>query len=239
MTEFIGPSEEVSRDLINAISGALKEEKKSRSLRLGRVLLLSTLTTLLLSCPLYFMFREELSLAWKLAMGFWWLCLTVGFYLYYLPQPRLEVPGYLSPWILAKILISMTVLTVIQILICPSFVFLETPFSWSPFESLTHLFMSWGGMQTCMFLCGLLMTVFGGVLSFLIVARTLKEGDSRNFTKVLAIAYLSQAPLLLVQILDGDLRPYVVFWIVGGLLGLAMALGLSRALTRLKFYFQN
>jgi len=71
------------------------------------------------------------------------------------------------------------------------------------------------------------------------VARTLKEGDSRNFTKVLAIAYLSQARLLLVQILDGDLRPDVVFWIVGGLLGLAMALGLSRALTRLKFYFQN
>jgi len=55
----------------------------------------------------------------------------------------------------------------------------------------------------------------------------------------LGIAYLSQAPLLLVQLLDDSLRPFVVSWIAGGLLGLAVALGLSRALSRLKFYFQN
>ncbi len=223
MSHLIQPPPEISRKILKAITGALQEEKKPRAIRVAKVFVAATLCTAILLTPLFLLFREELSFAWKLAAFAWWVCLVGGFYLYYYPQPRLTVPGYFSPWVFSKILISMTMLTVIQTLICPSFVFLESPLPWSPFTGLTHLFMEWGGMKACMFFCGFLMSFGGGAITFLFVSKTLKRSSLRDVLKVISIAYLSQIPLLIIQLWDDSLREFVSFWITGGLLGLGLA----------------
>ncbi len=224
------PPKEVSENILNAISGALKEEKIPVRIRRIKTLAASLLCTGVLAAPLLLMFKENINTAWIIALGIWWLCLLAGFHLYYTPQPRLAVPGYWSPWVFARLLILMTFLTVGQILICPSFVFLESPLHFTPFESLTRLFMSLGGMRACMFFCGLIFTSIGGLLTFLTVSRVMKRSSGASLLNAVGVAYFTQLPVIGIQIWDEDLRPYVLFWILGGLIGAALMSLLVRGL---------
>lgn len=218
----------VSRQVLSAIQGALEEEKIPTGQRILKAVVWGSACTLILALPLGFAFREQMSAIWLGATALWWLCLCVGFYLHFYPQPRLAVPGFWSPWVFAKLLIAMVGMTALEILLCPSFVFLESPLEWNPFERLTALFMDWGGMAFCMFACGVIFSSIGGLASFLLVSRTLRQSTGRDLLRATAVASMTQLPILGVQIFDGGLRPFAAYWMGGAVLGtFVMARGVS------------
>ena len=220
----LDPPRDVSEGVLRAIQGALAEERRPRSYRIVAVAASTVASTLLLTFPIAWLFRDQMDWAWKLAALVWALCFAVGFSLYFHPQPRLSVPGYWSPGIFARILIVMTLMTGVQIVLCPSFVFLESPISWSPLTQLTDWFMSWGGMKGCMFSCGLLFSGIGGLLTFLSVRKVLSRSSSGDLLRAGGLAYLTQLPLVGVQVAEPGLQSFVPFWALGSVLGvLAMA----------------
>ena len=240
-TEEMTPPPELSRKIINAIHGALEEEKVPRPRRLLKVFGASLLSLILLSLPLLLLFRKEVNVAWCLALFSWWVLFSIGFYLHYSPQPRLVVPGYWSPFIFARLLIVSSILTAVEIILCPSFVFLESPLPWSPFEGITHWSMNWGGMNACMFVCGFLFASMGGLASFAVVGRVLGGTRLKALLQPLVLLFSTQAPVLIIQASDTSLRMFLPFWIVGCLSGLAVALFLVRSvgikLRKKKFLF--
>jgi hypothetical protein len=213
------PSPEISRRLIGAIHQALREEKMPYGRRLAKVFLASVGCTLILAVPLLMVFRDQMGAAWLFAIGSWWICLFAGFYLHYIPQPRLAVTGFWSPWIFARVLMAMVVLTATEILICPSFVFLRSPLRWSPFEGASQFFMDLGGMPLCMFACGFLFSGLGGVITFALIAKTVRGSSWVDILKATGVAYFTQLPVIGIQLVEPGLQRFVSYWIFGGLLG--------------------
>lgn len=219
-TTGIKPPEEISRQILGAIQGALEEERRPLGLRIAKILLATVVSTLILVIPIALVFRDQMGWVWKAAAAVWAICFLTGFSLYFHPQPRLSVPGYWSPWIFAKILIGMTLLTGLQILLCPSFVFLESPLGISPFLPITEWFMSWGGMTACMFSCGFLFSSLGGMFTFLTVKKVLSRTAYRDLLRAVGVAYFTQLPLIGIQVVDEGLRPFAVHWAMGSVIGL-------------------
>jgi hypothetical protein len=114
----------------------------------------------------------------------------------------------------------MTLLTGVQILLCPSFVFLDSPLGWAPFAPVTELFMAWGGMSACMFSCGLLFSGLGALVTFLTLRKVLSRSSISDLVRAVGLAYLTQLPVIGVQIVDPSLRPFAVYWGLGSALGL-------------------
>lgn len=216
----VKPPEDVSRRLVGAIQGALAEEKKPRSSRILKTGIATLLSTALLTVPIALLFREQLGWVWQLAAVAWALCFLVGFSLYFHPQPRITVPGYWSPLIFARILIVMTLLTGLQILLCPSFVFLDSSTGWAPFAPITEMFMAWGGMKACMFSCGLMFSSLGALVTFISVRKVLSRSIARDLIRAAGLAFLTQAPVIAVQLFDERLRPFALYWALGSGLGL-------------------
>ncbi len=217
------PPKEISQRLVGAIQGALEEEKQPKRRRLIKVAVATALSTTILTLPIALVFRDQMGWVWQLAMGIWALCFWAGFSLYYRPQPRLTVPGYWSPQIFAKILIGMTLLTGVQILLCPSFVFLDSPLGWAPFAPITEWFMAWGGMSACMFSCGLLFSSLGAWTTFLAVRKVLSRSSTGDLVRAAGLAFLTQIPVIAVQVVDENLRPFAVYWGIGSAIGLLVA----------------
>lgn len=228
--EELAPPPELSAKILGSIRQALEEEKVPRSRRWFKTGLATGVCTLLLALPLFFMLKDQVSLIWRCALAAWGVCFFVGFWLYYSPQPRLVVPGYWSPAVFAKVLFAMTALTGVQILLCPSFVFLDSPLSWNPFLPLTGWFMSWGGMRGCMASCGFIFSGIGGLVAFGLIRRTLRRSRWQDVLKAVAAAYFTQIPIVAIQVFDPGLRAFAGFWLLGGLLGTAAIAGLVRAL---------
>lgn len=226
---------EVSRKILTAIKGALDEEKIPKSTRLLKIFVSSTLLVTLLSLPLLFLFRQEVNAAWCLAILTWWILFSVGFYLHFSPQPRLEVRGYWSPFVFARLLIVSALLTGVEIILCPSFVFLNSPLPWSPFGGITRWFMSWGGMPACMFSCGFLFASLGGITSFVVVAKVLSGGRLKTLRLPLILLFSTQIPVLIIQAWDASLRSFLPFWVLGCLSGITLAIFAVRfAATRIR-----
>jgi hypothetical protein len=226
------PPKDVSLKLVGAIHQALAEEKRPRSERYLKTVALALFFTLALTLPIAVLFREQMNWVWKVAGVFWGLCFLTGFSLYFHPQPRLSVPGYWSPWIFARILIGMTVLTGLEIILCPSFVFLGSETSWAPFLRVTEWFMSVGGMKACMFSCGLIFSGLGGLFTFATVRKVLSKSSNVDLIRAIGLAYVTQLPLLLVQLSEEELRSFVGFWFFGGLLGLCAVVSLIKVTAR-------
>lgn len=226
------PPKELSLKLVGAIHKALDEEKRPRSQRYLKSVTLAALFTFALTLPIAVLFREQMNWVWKVAGLFWGLCFLTGFSLYFHPQPRLSVPGYWSPWIFAKILIGMTLLTGLEIILCPSFVFLGSENSWTPFLPVTEWFMSVGGMRACMFSCGLIFSGLGALFTFATVRKVLSASSRTDLARAIGLAYVTQLPLLLVQLAEEDLRNFVGFWFLGGLLGLSVVVILMKMTAR-------
>lgn len=224
----VKPPEDISRRLVGAIQGALAEEKKPRSSRILKIGIATLLSTTLLTVPIALLFREQLGWVWQLAALAWALCFLVGFSLYFYPQPRLSVPGYWSPSIFARILIVMTLLTGVQIVLCPSFVFLDSPLGWAPFAPITERFMAWGGMSACMFSCGLIFSSLGAAVTSLAVRNVLSRSATKDLIRAAGLAFLTQAPVIGVQIFDENLRPFAIYWALGSGLGLLAIVFLVR-----------
>lgn len=215
----ISPPPEISAKLVEAIQGALREEKAPRLTRWLKIASGSVICTALMALPILFMLKEQATLVWKCALVIWGSCFALAFWLYFRPQPRLVVPGYWSPFIFAKILLAMTALTGAQILLCPSFVFLDTPVRWNPFLPVTEWLMAIGGMSVCMASCGFLFSGIGGIVAFGLIRQTLRRSHWEDILKASGVAYFTQIPIVLIQIFDPALRAFATSWMLGGIVG--------------------
>jgi hypothetical protein len=72
--------------------------------------------------------------------------------------------------------------------------------------------MAIGGMKACMFSCGFIFSALGGVFTFATVRKVLSASSRIGLVRAIGLAYLTQVPLLLVQIADEGLRRFVGFW---------------------------
>ncbi|MBS1985378.1 MAG: hypothetical protein JST16_14530 [Bdellovibrionales bacterium] len=213
----------LSSEVLSAITVALKEEKIPVRQRIAKVLFVSSVIMAALSAAIHLTLIRQLGMGWICAFVAWWLILSVAFGVYWRPVPRLTIRGALDPWVSAKILISMTIATILEILICPSFVLAHEAIGWAPLSSVSHAFMSWGGMEGCMFLCGLIFVGVGSGFTFFLVRKALAGSSSSNFLRAVGMVYLTQLPIIGIQILDAQLRSGTPYWIAGSLTALVCA----------------
>lgn len=222
---------ELSQKVLSAIQGALKEEKEPVSRRALKVALWTALCSAILGIPFFLSFRGQLTWIWGVAWGVWSLLLLGGFTLHFYPQPRLAVSGVWSPFIFARLVLVACLATLVQILICPSFVFLSSPLGWNPFFALTNALMRLGGMNLCMAFCGFLFTFVSALLGLGSVSRVLSGSRSKDTAMGLLLVLFCQAPVLIVQTLSEELRPFALAWAFGLLVGCAAAFGTVRFLS--------
>ncbi len=213
---------DLSAKISKAVTTALSEEKVPPFKRLLKITFYATGLLSFLLMLVYFAFSEQLTTIWYLAFGGWWLLLTIAFSLYFIPQPRMSIRGNISPWIVGKILISMTILTILEIVICPSFVIFHQAPSWAPFASVSNWFMSWGGMAGCMLLCGLIFTGIGSSLVLVLTSKNIVSSPLKNFSFALGVVYSSQIPIIGIQLSEATLRSTSVYWIMGSLMGVIL-----------------
>ncbi len=230
--------EQLSNKVNQAISKALEEEKIPFKNRMAKIILIASVLVLFLAGLGCISLKQSLPTSWTLAFIGWWTLLIAAFTLYFKPEPKLEIQGNLSSWIFAKIIISMTVITIFELLICPSFVVMDSISSWTFLAPITDVFMSWGGMKACMFLCGFIFVGLGSLASFLLVAKSLSGSSFRGFIKCVGIAYLTQLPILWIQLCDEMLRETFLFWLLGSVLSLLLA-GLIIHLDLRRFFIRN
>src|ERR1035437_3299936 len=142
---------DINEDLVlSAIQGALREEKTPIAKRLVKAMLAALASLALFGVPYLFSYRDQLNSIWIIAFVLWSIYFFVGFSLFFYPQPRLMVRGVWSPFVVAKLLLISTVSTFLQIILCPSFVFLDSPLNWNPLTPITEQLMHYGGMNLCM-----------------------------------------------------------------------------------------
>ncbi len=198
---------------------ALEEERKPRA----RLVLKASISSILLSASLAY----ALSLVWSselqtivITVGFSLLfLLSIGFLFYFMPQPRIKVPGFWMPWMWGKLLIGMSLLSVVQLMACPDLAGIIGAESYLPWLSqLTHFFMHIGGMKTCMIMCGLLFSAISSTMAFFSLRKILSASRFKWILFAVAFSFLGQLPVIICQAMQGlESFPY---WITGSLLAI-------------------
>lgn len=214
---------DISDSILRAISGALKEEKIPRSKRYLKVLISTLIVSLMVAIPFSLVFGSQLSGIWIGAISFWVLCILIGFGLYFHPQPRLVVAGFWSPLVFARLILVSTVAVSAQILICPSFVFLESPFTWNPLETVTDFLMSQGGMPLCMAFCGFFFSFVSGIFGIGSIHKVLRGRWTKRLPRIAVVLLAIQLPLIWIQAASPSLREFLPFFIVGLLFGVGLS----------------
>jgi hypothetical protein len=211
--------------LKSAILAALKEEQNPRSAIALKSLGLGILLSTIFVCAFFCVWHAISVIA---AVGLSLLILFVaGFSLQFFPQPRIEVAGYWSPWTMGRALVWMAALSALQLLICPDLAgVLEVPSA--GLSSFTHVFMQWGGMQTCMMMCGVLFSGMSSAIVFYSLRRVAIRSRLKSICAVAAVVFLGQAPVIICQIFHHvDLLGY---WAAGSMVSIgAVALFFCRA----------
>lgn len=219
--------EDISNKILSTIQNALLEEKIPFSKRLLKMILSTAALSIIIWLPFLLSFKDQINWIWTLAFSVWTISIAIGFSLYYYPQPRLVLPGLWTPMIFARLLIVSTVATIIEILICPSFVFLESSLSWNPLVPLTEKLMTLGGMELCMGFCGFLFSFLSGGIGLGSAWKVARRFHFESIPAVLGVLFVSQLPVLLVQIFSEELRIFVGYWILGLISGSVLSVILS------------
>ena len=225
---------ELHNKVLNAIRSALREEKEPPIKRILKVLGATSLLSALVAVPFLFSFRDQMTWVWGLTLSFWVLYFLIGFSLLFKPQPRLMITGVWSPFVVGRLFLVSTITTIVQIIICPSFVFLSSPLDWNPLLPLTNFLMKTGGMSLCMGFCGILFSVIAAGLGIRSVHKVAKAPDLKSSVVIFSILFASQIPVILVQICSEDLRSFAPFWIIGTLIGFSLVLGTKWGWNRFK-----
>jgi hypothetical protein len=225
----------ISDKLQSAIIKSLEEEKKPKARQLTKVLLLGSAVTFILACILFGIYSNHINAVWYIACAFGWVLLLTGFYLYFYPEPKIAVRGLWNKWVIAKVLLAMTVISALELVICPHFAFvhMQVP-GLAIFENLTSHYMAVGGMAGCMFLCGLTFSGIAALFSFLFISKTLSGSSLRSFLPVAGIALLAQLPVMILQLAEHHLRPYFIFWLIGSAMAIFMIAYLVRFIFSLR-----
>lgn len=206
--------------LIETIEAALEEEKQSAWKRWMKVFGVATTITGLVFSIFYFLWPRSVATSLFIMISFFWVVLVTGFSLYFYPQPRLEVRSYFSYWGWAKILIAMSIITMLEVLLCPELASLSglpNPLS-SISDKVTHIFMDAGGMKLCMFLCGVIFSGAGTLVSLIFVRKSIRGINFKEVFKILGIVLLGQTPVLALQAFNAGSQIYLLYWLTGSII---------------------
>ncbi len=225
-----------SDDVQQAILRALDEEQRPKGFRYLKTFLAASIVTFVVMALLHWTWGEiftHIRLGIALSL---WILLATGFALYFWPQPRLMVRGYWSQFAFAKLLIGMTIITSLQLVICPEFASMtfqsQTPFP--IFSRITDFYMSFGGMTICMFLCGLTFSGAGALLAFCVVRKALVFSRWSAVFAAAGLAVLGQLPVIGLQLWDESARRYLPFWFLGSLIAILVSASFFKVLGQLK-----
>ena len=221
-----------SYDVQQAILKALDEEQKPKGFRYLKTFLAASIVTFVIMGLLHWTWGEIFThVRLGIALSLWTL-LATGFALYFWPQPRLIVRGYWSRFAFAKLLIGMTIITSLQLVICPEFASMtfqsQTPFP--IFSRITDFYMSFGGMTVCMFLCGLTFSGAGALLAFSAVRKALSFSRWSAVFAAMGLAILGQLPVIGLQLWDEAARRYLPFWFLGSFIAILLSASLFKVL---------
>lgn len=207
----------------NAILKSLEEEKKPYTTRFIKIFILTLLATLFFTLCIYKSWEQEFNTLWLIVCILFGVLMFIAFTLYFRPQPRLSVRGYWAPWVFAKLLLMMTLVTGLQLVICPHFIFGHhhgsNPFA--IFHHVTDFYMSvTGSMKGCMFLCGITFSGLSSFLAFWTITRNLTFSRFRHLCVVIGISALSLLPVLFLQLSNDHTRSLLPYWLLGNGLSL-------------------
>lgn len=210
-----------STNVKDSILLALQEEKESGLTRTIKIAKFLSAVSIPVVGLLWFSFRGELNLFWLVALVVWLGIAIFAAVSYWKPQPRIEVPGFWTSWMYAKLLTLFLLISAIQLLICPHLAMIEPSpyFSVTIFETLQTAFMTWGGMAACMFFCGLSFSALATLAALLLMRRATKGSRSPVLFKIAGLAILAQLPIVILQISDPHLRSYFLLWLLGSFIG--------------------
>jgi hypothetical protein len=208
-------------EIKSAILGALREEKKwYRKSFLILLLALSCGAVLFLGLRWYWQeahwFLHSVLCLWSLALG-------AGLYLVLKPQPRVEVEGYWSRYVFAKLLLVVALVGVGQLLLCPHFAQIDDDMGGLEFfKSVTDFYMSLGGMSACFFLCGITFGSIAGVAGQWWLRKSSSVKQWRPYVFSSLIIFILLEPINLLQFNSGshahqEMSP--LYWPLGLLLG--------------------
>ncbi len=208
-------------DIKNSILEALQEEKQSPVKRARKILVLLAAISIPVVGVLWISFRGEFNLFWLVSLVVWLGIATSAAYFYWKPQPRIVVPGFWTSWMYGKLLILFLLISAFQLLICPHLAMISPSphFSINIFEPMQEMFMSWGGMASCMFFCGLSFSAIATAISLFIMRRAATGARSAAIFKIASLALLAQLPIIILQISDAHLRSHFLLWLMGSFLG--------------------
>lgn len=215
---------EISDRILKSVGRALQEEKVPKTHRYLKVILASLVTFLLLSTPFFLVINAGFQNAWTLAFIMWGILIVAGFSLYFQPQPRLLVRGVWMPFVFARLILVSVICVMMQILICPSMVFLESPLQFNPLEPLTTWLMDQGGMSFCMSFCGFFFAFVSGLLGVGSIYKVLNSKISIQFFILIGLLTLTQFPLVWVQYQSEGLREFLPMFLSGSLAGSLLSL---------------
>ncbi len=209
----------ISQNLRNAIHASIAREERSQKNRIVRTVVATSATLI------YFLIIFELLHAHLLPAALMAATGALGFFLYNRPEPRIQVGGIWSSWIYSRLILAMVFLMGLEFLVCPHFALIDREHSlgFNIFQSFQHQFMSWGGIETCMFFCGFSFAGMAALLSFALVSKTLHGSGKFKVFRGICFAAISLIPVLGLQLSETHLRAYVGHWFLGGILGIAMA----------------
>jgi hypothetical protein len=218
------PPEHISQKIQGAILKALHEERQPLLWVFAKSFVKAVLLSTLITALLYCVWAESFSSHWIGACVLMSVSLMIGFGLYDYPQPRLPVRGHWTLWVFAKLLIGLTVIMALQLILCPHFALVHIPEGsrFAFLETLTHEYMSLGGMKFCMFMCGFTFSAMGGAFAFSFISKHFSFGRLPQLSLAVGIGLISQTPIALLQILSPSNRPYVLFWLLGSMLGFSL-----------------
>ncbi|MBN8555451.1 MAG: hypothetical protein J0L93_08405 [Deltaproteobacteria bacterium] len=228
--KIMGDLNRTNDQLMSAIRGALEEEKVPQwKWKLKSFVIASLLAGCILTF-LHWIWPDAVTHQILTATSCVWLLLLIALSLYFKPQPRLEVRGFWSTWTWGRLLMGMTLISLLQIAVCPDLAALSNLPNYlsSLTEPMTQTFMNWGGMSLCMFFCGLIFSGLAAGLVFLTVREAIAYAPKKYFLGIFAVMLLGQSPVILLQTMDAHARLHLPYWLMGSLTALLTILFLFR-----------
>lgn len=223
-----------SRNIKSSILQALREEKQNPLKRARKTLSLLAAISLPVIGVLWFSFQQEFNIFWLLSSLVWFSMAAGAAFFYWKPQPRIVVSGFWTPWMYGKLLILFLLISAFQLLVCPHLAMISPSphFSFDLFSPMQRMFMSWGGIASCMFFCGLSFSAIATAISLPMMGRAATGTRSKILFKLAGLAVLAQLPIAILQLSNAHLRSHFALWLTGSFLGILSLSALFSILTK-------
>jgi hypothetical protein len=204
-------------DIKMAILKSLEEERQSRLPLVARSVIFGFALGLFLS----WMCGELSSVVMVLSLS---LPLSISFALFLWPQPRLAPRGYATWASLGKLGLATTLVSGLQILLCPEMT--SGGLRHGPLPGVlhfTHILHSWAGMNVCMFMCGFIFSGIAASVGLSVFSRALSQSPLRILALALLFTSIAQTPAIAFQLASGVELSAQLFWIFGTLAGFGLS----------------